>query len=70
MMLVWNGTSAELVELQSIIGRVCAEGRAICNTHGYAKCGAHTLLVKSQRQLDDLIFARRIAKRLLEEEFR
>jgi hypothetical protein len=58
----WNGTPEEFGELQLAITRNCA-----CEVTQV--CGSHTMVVRDQRAIDGLVFARRIAARLLVEEF-
>jgi hypothetical protein len=67
MNVVWNGTEAESRHLLDAIARHC-----VCE---YAADGActricppHNALVHSQRFLDGLLFARRIANQLIAEE--
>jgi len=64
----WHGTSAEGVELARAFGRYCscvfsAEGRRV------SVCAPHEMLCSDQRAIDGLLFSRRIAARLRNEEF-
>ncbi len=61
---IWHGTSTEWDELIQIITQNCT-----CDerTYGGPRCAAHQL-VDDQRAVDRLLFARRIASRLIEEE--
>ncbi len=64
----WNGTKEEGLELLKIIERYCvckktAEGVRV------STCPPHKIIVSDQRALDGLLFGRRIAAKLLQEEF-
>jgi hypothetical protein len=63
----WNGTSDEALALLHTLRRNCqcrvARGRTV------AACAPHTMLAHDQRAVDGLLFMRRMAARLLIEEF-
>jgi len=65
-LVIWHGTYAEATDLLQAIERNCG-----CETHNgtLVRCGAHDMLDRDQRAIDGLLFARRIASRLLDEEF-
>jgi hypothetical protein len=65
---VWNGTAQEGQELCEIIKTHC-ECATVAETSETTRCGPHWMLLSDQRALDGLLFARRIAARLLKEEF-
>jgi len=64
---IWNGTESESYALLESVQRHCAcqfdQAGARVRT-----CAPHDALVHSQRFLDGLLFARRIARRLMLEE--
>ncbi len=63
---VWHGTADELDQLTKAVTDNC-----VCGQRSYLlapRCPAHQLL-DDQRALDRLLFARRIAARLRQEEF-
>jgi hypothetical protein len=63
----WHGTQEEMSALIASIERYCdCESRP--EGMQQSTCAAHRLLLE-QRQLDGLLFARRLAPRLSEEEF-
>ena len=64
----WHGTPAEGLELAHAFNRYCscvfaAQGRRV------SVCAPHEMLCSDQRAIDGLLFARRIATRLRNEEF-
>lgn len=64
----WHGTSAEAACLIKAVVAHCTctvdhQGRRM------SVCDAHLMLLADQRALDGLLFARRIAQRLIDEEF-
>lgn len=59
----WNGTTEEWRALQIAVMRNCA-----CATSQV--CASHAMVVRDQRAVNGLVFARRIVERLLVEEFR
>jgi hypothetical protein len=65
--ILWHGTQIEVRILLHAIKQHCTCELDTNNTRVDA-CGAHQLLV-NQRALDGLLFARRMAERLLHEEF-
>jgi hypothetical protein len=63
----WNGTKDEALALLHALSEHCE-----CQVEGgrtVASCGGHAMLVRDQRAIDGLVFMRRIAARLLAEEF-
>jgi len=64
--LIWNGTPDEFLLLRKIVDANCP-GKP-CGWPGHPRCPSHTLLVDTQRGLDDLLFMQRIRGRLLAEE--
>jgi hypothetical protein len=65
--ITWNGTTDEALALLHALGAHCEchieAGRTL------APCGAHLMLATDQRAVDGLLFMRRLASRLLVEEF-
>jgi hypothetical protein len=65
--IIWNGTTDEALALLHALRSHCEcqvdDGRTV------APCGAHSMLTSDQRAIDGLIFMRRMATRLLAEEF-
>jgi hypothetical protein len=65
--ITWHGTTDEALALLHALSQHCEcrieTGRII------APCDSHTMLANDQRALDGLLFMRRIADRLLAEEF-
>jgi hypothetical protein len=63
--IVWKGTRQESLELIAILRQACS-----CPKPGAAAadCASHRMLF-DQRVVDGLLFARRIAERLILEEF-
>jgi hypothetical protein len=64
----WHGTPTEGLELARAFNRYCscvvtAQGRRV------SVCPPHGMLCSDQRAIDRLLFARRIAARLRNEEF-
>jgi hypothetical protein len=66
--ITWHGTQQESYALVGVIARYCTceVGPDGVRTH---TCEPHRMLTEDQRALDGLLFARRMADRLLEEEF-
>ena len=65
--ITWNGTSDEALALLAALSQHCS-----CHiTHGrvVAVCAGHSMLANDQRAVDGLLFMRRMAARLLAEEF-
>ncbi|MBV9598956.1 MAG: hypothetical protein JOZ87_19095 [Chloroflexi bacterium] len=65
--IIWNGTTEEALALLHALRAHCEcqveDGRTI------VPCGGHAMLVSDQRAIDGLLFMRRLAARLLTEEF-
>ena len=65
--IVWHGTRQESLELLHAIRQHCAcereDGRVL------SICAPHAMLACDQRAVDGLLFMRRMAERLLAEEF-
>lgn len=65
--IIWNGTSDEALALLHALRQHCVcrvqDGRTV------APCAAHLMLTQDQRAIDGLLFMRRMATRLLAEEF-
>ncbi|MDQ3811457.1 MAG: hypothetical protein M3336_14320 [Chloroflexota bacterium] len=66
--VLWHGTQAEAVELLQALSRNCS---CVISAEGVrlSTCAPHEMLSTSQRAVDGLLFARRIAARLRSEEF-
>jgi hypothetical protein len=65
---IWNGTDAESYDLLASVQRHCA--CEFDNAGARTKtCTPHHALVYNQRFLDGVLFARRIAQRLIAEEW-
>jgi hypothetical protein len=64
----WHGTATEHLELTQALTRHCA-----CAFHTQSRqlstCAGHAMLHSDQRAIDGLLFSRRIAARLRNEEF-
>ena len=65
--IVWYGTRQESLELLLAVRQHCTcevdSGRLV------ATCAAHAMLARDQRAVNGLLFMRRLAERLLAEEF-
>ena len=65
--ICWNGTTDEALALLQALRENCAcrvdQGRTV------ASCAGHEMLAHDQRAVDGLLFMRRMAARLLAEEF-
>jgi hypothetical protein len=65
--ITWNGTTDEALALLHALRAHCTcetnEGRTV------APCPGHHMLARDQRAIDGLLFMRRMAPRLLAEEF-
>ena len=63
----WNGTTEEALALLHALREHCEcrveHGRTV------APCAGHAMLARDQRAVDGLLFMRRMAARLLAEEF-
>jgi hypothetical protein len=64
---IWNGTEAEAVDLLTAVEHNCACNKVL-EGHIQATCAPHRMLAEDQRALNGLLFARRIVRRLSEEE--
>jgi hypothetical protein len=65
--ITWNGTTDEALALLHALRAHCEcrmdRGRTL------APCASHAMLARDQRAVDGLLFMRRMAARLLAEEF-
>ncbi|HEX8968450.1 MAG TPA: hypothetical protein VF937_11245 [Chloroflexota bacterium] len=65
--IIWNGTTDEALALLQALRAHCEchvnDGRTI------TPCASHQMLAHDQRAVDGLLFMRRMATRLLAEEF-
>lgn len=65
--VIWNGTTDEASALLNALRTHCEcrvdQGRTL------ASCPSHQMLTRDQRAIDGLLFMRRMAARLLAEEF-
>jgi hypothetical protein len=65
--ITWNGTTDEALALLAALSQYCdcriERGRTV------TACASHTMLANNQRAVDGLLFMRRMASRLLAEEF-
>jgi hypothetical protein len=66
---MWNGTPEERLDLLAAVEHNCTCARDMKGAR-ISVCAAHTMLVQHQRVLNGLLFARRIAKRFIREEWR
>jgi hypothetical protein len=64
---VWNGTTDEAVALLQALRTHC-ECRLDAE-RTLASCASHTMVAHDQRAIDGLLFMRRMAARLVAEEF-
>jgi len=64
----WHGTRTEGLELVQALSRYCS---CVFGAHGLrvSVCAPHEMLCSDQRAIDGLLFSRRIAGRLRNEEF-
>jgi hypothetical protein len=67
--VIWNGTEAEASALLAAIARFCT-CRSEEDGAWTALCASHEALAGNQRFPDGLLFGRRIAHRLIAEEWR
>ena len=65
--ITWNGTTDEALVLLHALRENCE--CSVDNGCTVAICASHTMLVRDQRAVDGLLFMRRMAARLLTEEF-
>ena len=63
----WNGTPGEYLDLTRVLSRHCACELGLMGMR-LSRCSAHNL-TDDQRALDGLLFGRRLAARLWEEEW-
>jgi len=65
--ITWKGTTEEALALLHALREHCEchvdQGRTV------APCAGHSMLARDQRAVDGLLFMRRMASRLLAEEF-
>jgi hypothetical protein len=65
--IIWNGTTEEALALLHALRTHCEcrvdDGRTV------GPCASHSMLARDQRAVDGLLFMRRMAGRLLAEEF-
>jgi hypothetical protein len=66
--VLWHGTQQESTDLVTAIARHCTCEFGLMGVRPFM-CPAHRMLMQDQRALDGLLFARRMAHRLLREEF-
>jgi hypothetical protein len=66
--VLWHGSQTEALELLQALSRNCS---CVVSADGVrlATCAPHEMLATDQRAIDGLLFARRIAARLRDEEF-
>ena len=66
--VLWHGTQTEALELLQALSQNCS---CVLTAEGVrlSTCAPHDMLSSDQRAVDGLLFARRIAARLLREEF-
>jgi len=65
--IIWNGTTDEALVLLHALRENCECSQD--NGRTLAIYASHTMLVRDQRAVDGLLFMRRMAARLLAEEF-
>jgi hypothetical protein len=64
----WHGTQEESLALLAAIAHNCTCEFGLMGVRS-SLCGPHQMLRQDQRALNGLLFSRRMARRLLEEEF-
>jgi hypothetical protein len=64
----WHGTPQERRDLLRALSRNCACESGPMGTR-LSSCAAHRMLVEDQRALNGLVYARRLADRLRQEEW-
>ncbi len=64
----WHGTVRENLDLMRAVTRNCACDVGLMGVR-LTSCAAHQMLVQDQRALDGLLFGRRIAAKLRDEEW-
>jgi hypothetical protein len=67
---VWHGTADERPDLELALGRYCTCAFDVLGRQLVSTCARHEMLWSDQRAMDGLLFLRRIAARLRDEEFR
>ena len=65
--VIWHGTQQDSNDLVNAIAHNCACEFGLMGVR-MATCGPHAMLIEDQRALNGLLFARRIAERLRQEE--
>ena len=65
--ITWNGTTDEALALLHALRAHCECG--VDDGRTVASCASHAMLARDQRDIDGLLFMRRMATRLLAEEF-
>jgi hypothetical protein len=65
--VVWHGTADEALALLAVVNEHCTCRRV--NQRVMAVCPTHQMLSREQRAIDGLLFMRRMAERLIVEEF-
>jgi hypothetical protein len=65
--VVWHGTADEALALLAVVNEHCTCRRV--NQRVMAVCPTHVMLSREQRAIDGLLFMRRMAERLIVEEF-
>lgn len=65
--VVWHGTADEALALLAVVKEHCECRKT--NHRVTAVCPAHEMLSREQRAIDGLLFMRRMAERLIIEEF-
>ena len=68
MTTLWNGTPTENLELLRAVNSNCDCQFGLMGMR-LTSCPSHRMLVEDQRALDGLLFARRIAAQLRDEEW-
>src|SRR5260221_11982128 len=66
--VVWHGTQQESFSLVNAIARNCTCELGLMGVR-LATCAPHRMLTEDQRALNGLLFARRMAERLIREEW-
>ncbi|HEX8967789.1 MAG TPA: hypothetical protein VF937_07920 [Chloroflexota bacterium] len=65
---LWHGTHSESIDFLQALARHCACKSSFTDGGRLIVCGPHHML-RNQRALDGLLFARRIHSQLFEEEW-
>jgi hypothetical protein len=66
---IWHGTEAEADRLRIALSNNCACTFGELGVR-VSTCSVHQMMVEDQRALDHLLFVRRIAAQIKEEEFK